>query len=113
MALAEQKKREINKFVKEQRNQEKLNAARENLSMVRGEAASLKDLMKENPTLAFKNITEYVQNLDKTLCEPQGTFIDCDVRFSVTKTMIEVGERRTPMVEKQCLNPEKVRIFNM
>ena len=107
--MAEEKKREINKLVKDQKCQEKLNGARDNLSIVKGEAASLKDLIDKNPTLAFKNLTEYVQSLDKTLCEAQGTFFEFDTRFADADTMLEVVQRRFPMLEKQSINTAKVR----
>ena len=95
--------------MKDQKCQEKLNGARDNLSIVKGEAASLKDLIDANPTLAFKNIEEYVQILDKTLLEPQGTFVEFETRFADTNTMLEVVQRRFPMLEKQSINTAKVR----
>ena len=100
IALAEQKKREINKRVRDQKNEDMLNEVRANLTMVRAKKESYKDFIEQNPTLALKSIKEYDERLNATLRHPKGIFMKFEARFLDTKNMIEVIENTEQTTEQ-------------
>ena len=99
-ALAEQKKREINKRVRDQKNEDKLKEVCANLTMVRAQEESFKDLIEEYPTLALKSIKEYDGRLNHTLRHPKGTFMKFEARFLDTKNMFEIIENTEQTTEQ-------------
>ena len=85
------------------------NTAIENLSIVRGEAASLKDLIDDNPTVALKSLQEYEQRVNGVLGAHQGVFMKFEVKFSDIRNMIEVAHSTVPLVGTRSKDTGKVR----
>ena len=109
--MAEQKKKEINQRVKDQKGTEQLNTARDNLSVVKGEAASLKDLIEENPTLALKSVQEHEHRVSDVLLQHEGVFMKFELRVSDITNMIQVTNSTVPLVGTRSIKTEKVRNY--